>query len=67
MVTLCDRCIRGIRSRGETLYISEIAEKDNCFWCENADDELFKVAFNRDYYGDGKEVNRSRKQQKNNT
>ena len=63
MIALCDRCVRGIRSKGETLHICGIAENDICFWCENTDDELFKVLFDSDCDGDGKEVNRSRKQQ----
>ena len=47
MLVLCDRCIRGVRSRGETLYISDVIEHDDiCFWCEDTENDLFHVVYN---------------------
>jgi hypothetical protein len=49
MQTLCNRCIRALRSRGETVLIGyEVADSvtDSCSWCEKSDTELFEVMLN---------------------
>jgi hypothetical protein len=65
MQILCNRCIRGVESRGERLFTGEMIDnvRESCFWCEATDTDLFKVVFNPVTYdydvGEG--VNRSRK------
>jgi hypothetical protein len=48
MQTLCNRCIRALRSRGETVLVGyEVADStaDTCSWCEQErdDTDLFMV------------------------
>ena len=43
---LCARCIRALRGRGETAYITEIDnywKTHSCMWCESLDEDLFNV------------------------
>jgi len=51
MQTLCNRCIRALRSRGETVLVGyEVADStaDTCSWCEQErdDTDLFMVMVN---------------------
>lgn len=66
MQILCNRCIRGVESRGERLFTGEIVEgaRESCFWCEATDTDLFKVVFTASIYGydEVKEVNHSKQQ-----
>jgi hypothetical protein len=45
---MCDRCIRAIRSRGETIFVGNLVHADEikpCNWCEELNDELYTVKF----------------------
>lgn len=46
----CDKCIRAIRSRGETIFVGDaVYDDDNegmcCSWCKEPDEPLFQCSF----------------------
>jgi len=49
MQILCDRCIRSLRSRGETVMVGYALDEisaENCLWCNKSDTELYMVMLN---------------------
>jgi len=52
---LCNRCIKAIRSRGETIYAGDLIHDGEilaCSWCDEPDDELYSVEFEKDSVND---------------
>lgn len=55
MAVLCCRCIRAIGSRGEKMYVGQLVpdeEFKSCMWCEETENELYYVEFERSQYAD---------------
>jgi len=51
LTVFCGGCIRESRNRGEKIYVGHLVhseEFDSCMWCEEPDDELYAVEFDRD-------------------
>jgi hypothetical protein len=49
MQTLCNRCIRSLQSKGETVLIGYPLDEDTaeiCGWCEKAETDLYVVMVN---------------------
>jgi len=48
VLVLCGRCLRALRSSGETVYIGVIDnywKTHSCMWCESLDEELYSAVF----------------------
>jgi len=52
---LCDSCIRGIRSRGESVMVGNIFDPDTgdadvlyCNWCKDSEAEVYECLFQAD-------------------
>ena len=48
MLILCNRCVRGVKSRGETILVREIENSDEsacCDWCDTPDTVLYGAYF----------------------
>ena len=54
MLILCERCVRGVKSRGEKVLVREIVNDNEfqcCDWCDTHDFILFNAYFPEYNYG----------------
>ena len=56
MLKLCDRCVQGVKNRGDEVVIKKIDDNGNshdwCDWCETFNSTLFSVYFPKYNYGE---------------